>query len=244
MTTQEFSSSQHNRNGLQGLSGLHNFSKIHGVYPVALSTLLCVGLFALRAYLSRSWTFRFLLWNLFLAWVPYLGSLWASYIQQRNPKQWWRLLFPLALSVVFLPNAPYIITDFFHLTERFPIPLWYDIGFLASFAWTGIILAIYTLSLMQAIIKTRLGTLLSWGFVVINIALSGLGIYLGRFLRWNSWDLVTQPQAVLNDVAQHISQPWAYPRTIGVSLLFAALVFASYLAFVAGPTPARLQKRR
>lgn len=213
----------------------HAFLHPHGFYPVAFATALCMGLFAMRAYLSRSWTFHFLLWNLFLAWIPYLCSLGTAYLHRRYPRRWLLLLPPAAVGLAFFPNAPYIITDFLHLADRPPIPLWYDIGMLMSFAWTGITLAVYALRIFQNIVRALIGALFSWGFVLATLAASGMGIYLGRFLRWNSWDLASQPRAILYDVAVRLRSPLTHPRALGVTLLFAALLLVCYLGLTAGP---------
>lgn len=220
---------------LHSAKRLHHFFKPVGVYPVMFSTALCIGLFALRAYLSRTWIFRFMLWNLFLAWVPYLCSLSVVLLHRRFPRQWWLLLPPTLMGLAFFPNAPYIVTDFLHLAERRPIPLWYDIGLLTGFAWTGIVLGVYALRLLQNTLRVWIGSILSWGFVLSTLIASGMGIYLGRFLRWNSWDLALQPRAILDDVAVRLRSPLAHPRAIGVTLLFAALMLACYLALTAGP---------
>ncbi|MBN1488226.1 MAG: DUF1361 domain-containing protein [Anaerolineae bacterium] len=213
----------------------HLFLAGQGVYPAVLCTALCLGLFAARAYMTHTWTFYFLLWNLFLAWVPYLGSLWAMRLHKKHPKWWWALLIPGMLCIAFFPNAPYIITDFLHLAHRPPIPLWYDIGLITSFAWTGIVLAIYALRIMQEIVKNLTNPVISWAFALMIVALSGLGIYLGRFLRWNSWDLVVQPKAVLYDIAIRLRHPLGNLQTVGVTLLFSTLLFTCYLALTAGP---------
>lgn len=220
----------------QNARRLHRFFDQQGFYPAVFATGLCVGLFALRVYLSRSWTFRFMLWNLFLAWIPYLCSLCVVILHRHHPRRWLLLLPPAAVGLAFFPNAPYIITDFLHLTERPPIPLWYDIGLLTSFAWTGIVLGVYALRILQHTLRVWIGAILSWGFVLATLIASGMGIYLGRFLRWNSWDLASQPRAILYDVAVRLRSPLAHPRAVGVTLLFAALMLACYLALIAGPT--------
>ncbi len=214
---------------------LHSFLGMHGFYPVALSTLLCWGLFGVRAYFSRSWIFLFLSWNLFLAWVPYLSSLWAAHWRVTLSRRRWLLVLPVVLSLAFFPNAPYIVTDFLHLTERAPIPLWYDIGLLTSFAWTGLVLGVYALRILQNIVRVWAGAILSWLFVLIVVNLSGMGVYIGRFLRWNSWDLLVQPTAILSDIAVRLRHPLLHPSTYGVTLLFSALMLVCYLALTAGP---------
>jgi uncharacterized membrane protein len=217
------------------LSRLHKFLRRQGFYPVALSSLLCCGLYGTRVILSRTWEFYSMLWNLFLAWIPYLCGVWAMHLHERRPRRWWTLLVPVAIAIAFFPNAPYIVTDFLHLKVRPEIPVWYDVGLLASFAWTGIVLGVYALRLMQEIVKTWIGRWLSWGFVMGVLGLSGMGIYLGRFLRWNSWDLVLQPKAILYDIAVRLRNPFGHLSTYGVTLMFAALMFVCYLALTAGP---------
>jgi uncharacterized membrane protein len=214
---------------------LHNLVISQALYPILLSSLLAVSLLAGRMYLSRNLTYVFLLWNLFLAWIPYLGSVWAAYLHQRHPGSWWRLLLPGLLWLVFFPNAPYIVTDFLHLRERAPVPLWYDVGLLSVFTWTGLLLAVFSLRAMQMLIRRYLGSPVSWLFVLAALGLGGLGIYMGRFLRWNSWDLFFHPRRVLADVAIRIINPWDYPGTVGVTLLFAGLLLVCYLAFTAVP---------
>ncbi len=196
-------------------------------YPLLLSSGMALALYSARVWRSHKITFLFLVWNLILAWVPYLASLWAEGWSRLLRGRWW--LLPGALWLAFFPNASYIVTDFWHLQDRPPVPVWYDIGLLAVFAWTGLFLAVHSLRIMQGLVRRYLGALVSWLFVAGAVVLSGLGVYLGRFLRWNSWDLLFRPQAVLADVAMRVLFPWQHPRTVGVTLLFGALLFICYL---------------
>ncbi len=217
------------------LRQLHRFLAHQALYPLLLSTLLAVGLFAGRVYLSHTLTYLFLVWNLFLAWIPYLSSLWAAHTHQRYPRRWWYLVIPGGLWLIFFPNAPYILTDLMHLRTRAPIPMWYDIGMLVAFAWTGLFLAVFSLRIMQNLVRTFVGSIASWLFVLGSLGLGGLGIYLGRFLRWNSWDLLFRPRSVLTDVVIRLTDPWSHPGTFGVTLLFAAFLLVCYLTFTAVP---------
>ena len=217
---------------LNNILKLHRFFLDQLVYPLVLSTLFAGAIFAGRVYLSQRLTFNFLVWNLFLAWVPYLCSLAATCLHLRQPKSWWLILLPGFVWLIFLPNAPYLVTDILHLDERAPVPLWYDIAMLATFAWTGVFLGMASLSQMQSIVRRFLGGALSWLFALGTIGLSGLGIYLGRFLQWNSWDLFTQPQSVLLDLVVRIAHPIQYRQAFGVTLLFAAFMLVCYVTFV------------
>ncbi len=217
---------------LDALRRVHRFCINHLLYPLVLSSLLACALFAGRVYLSAGLALRFLIWNLFLAWIPYWCSLLTTTLYQRHPQRWWYLLIPGALWLIFLPNAPYIITDLWHLDERRPVPLWYDIGMLATFAWTGLFLAVASLNAMQNVVKRYLGRIVSWVFAVGVIGLSGLGIYLGRFLNWNSWDLFFQPRNILTDIVARLAHPIKYSQAYGVTILFAAFFLVCYLTFV------------
>jgi uncharacterized membrane protein len=217
----------------QQIRRIHRFLMRHAFYALALSSTLAIGILAGRVLRAQQGSYIFLVWNLFLAWVPYGWSLWAASIQQRYPRDWWRLLIPGALWLLFFPNAPYIITDFVHLHERPPVPLWYDIGLLATFAWSGCFLAVVSLQTMQRLVRQLCGALLSWLFVASSISLSGLGMYLGRFERWNSWDLLLSPHAVLIAAARPILFPLSHIRPLGASAMFATILMTCYVTFIA-----------
>ena len=218
---------------MQKLRQLHRFLARQALYPMLLSTGLACGLFAGRVYLSQSATYVFLVWNLFLAWIPYASSLWAAHLHRYYPRRWWVLVFPGAIWLIFFPNAPYILTDFLHLQSRWAVPMWYDTVLLAAFSWTGLFLGIFSLRAMQSLVRAFLGSTVSWLFVLGTLVASSLGIYIGRFLRWNSWDLLLHPQGVWADVAVRLANPLVYRQTFGVTVLFAAFLLVCYLTFAA-----------
>jgi len=213
------------------LRQFHHFLMRHAFYPMLLSTGLACGLFVGRVYLSQSATYRFLVWNLFLAWIPYISSLWAAYLHRSHPRRWWVLLFPGAIWLLFFPNAPYILTDFLHLQTRWAVPMWYDTVLIAAFSWTGLFLGIFSLRAMQSLVRAFLGSTVSWLFVLGALVASSLGIYIGRFLRWNSWDLLLHPQSILTEVTVRLANPLIYRQTFGVTVLFAAFLLVCYLTF-------------
>jgi uncharacterized membrane protein len=217
----------------QRIRSLHHFLVQHAFYALALSSAFAIAILIGRVLRAQQGSYLFLVWNLFLAWVPYGWSLWAASLQRRFPRDWWRLLPPGALWLLFFPNAPYIITDFVHLRERPPVPLWYDIGLLAAFAWSGCFLAVVSLHTIQRLVRQLCGALASWLFVIASVGLSGLGVYLGRFERWNSWDLLLSPHDVLAAAARPILFPLSHVRPLGASAMFATILMVCYVMFLA-----------
>jgi uncharacterized membrane protein len=218
----------------------HRFFLRQALYPVALSTLLACGIFGGRVILSGGWIFHFLVWNLFLAWIPFLLSLGATFIYQHQPRRWWILLGVGLAWLLFFPNAPYLLTDLLHLQSIPPVPIWYEVGLLAAFAWAGLLLAVFSLRAMQNLVKSYVGVVASWLFVFGVVGISGFGVYLGRFLRWNSWDLLLHPRAVLVDLMVPVIHPFNNLAAIGVTLLFATFLLVCYVAMI---TTNSLQKQ-
>ncbi|MBN1146232.1 MAG: DUF1361 domain-containing protein [Anaerolineales bacterium] len=212
---------------------LHRFLVSQLIYPIVLSSALAMAVYVVRVLVSNTYVvYANLVWNLLLAWMPYLFSVLAAALYRLFPRRWWLLIVPSAIWLAFFPNAPYIITDFFHLAQRPGIPLWYDMLLLTTFSWTGIFLAVASLRTMQVLAKAYLGTLLSWVFVAFSLGLGGLGIYLGRFERWNSWDLLSHPRSILADVALRIVSPFENVRFFSFTILVSAFLLVCYLMFI------------
>ena len=219
---------------------LHLFLKAHSFYPLALSSILSVSFFAWRHVYSGSYNYLNLVSNLFLAWMPYWFSLLAAGIQRVRPK-WWLALLLLGIGwLLFFPNAPYLVTDFYHLYRRPPVPYWFDIGLTSIFAFTGCFLAIASLRTMQELVEKALGKVVGWVFALGVIALSGLGVYLGRIQRWQSWDLLLHPRQLLAELAQQMLNPMENLGFIGFTLMFTSILLVSYLMFISSkPIPER-----
>lgn len=191
------------------------------------SLALSLGLVLGRVLLSHEFKFFFLLWNLFLAVIPFvLSSLLAV---ARGPLRA-RVLLPVgAVWLLFFPNAPYLLTDLFHLQPRPGVPYWYDLALILSCAWNGLMLAYASLTDMQALVRRRLGLAAGWGFAALALTLGSFGIYLGRYLRFNSWDVLTNPVALFYDIVNRIVHPFGFPGTWGVTIVFAVFLLLGYL---------------
>lgn len=216
---------------IQIIKRVHNFAFQHLIYPVLLSTFLVFFFFIGRIYLIREVGYLSLIWNLFLAWLPYLFALITSLIHEVQPRWWWLLITPAGLWLLFLPNAFYIVTDFMQLTKHPSIPIWYDAGLITIASWTGLFLAIISLFTMQRIVQKQLGGLFSWGFSFLIIGLNGYGVYLGRFLRWNSWDIFFEPFGILSDSYDLLVNPLDSKEVIGFIAMYTSLFLVTYLTF-------------
>lgn len=213
------------------IKNINRFLSYHHFYPIGLSTFLVFFFFVGRIYWSQEVIYQSMIWNLFLAWLPYVFCLVVAAIHQVSPSRWWALIIPAALWVLFLPNAFYLVTDLIHLEDQGSIPLWYDAGFLSILAWTGLFLAIGSLYTMHKIVHSYAGKIAGWVFALIIIGSSGYGVYLGRFLRWNSWDILHEPLAILSDTLSPIANPLEYKDKIVFILMYSALYLVTYLAF-------------
>lgn len=155
---------------------------------------------------NQTMNFFFLVWNLFLAWVPFLIANNLYRLNKRDSPKW-LIVFCIVVWLLFFPNAPYIITDFVHLKFRYPIPKWYDTLMLLSFTFTSMLLGLLSLVKVQKFLQDKIGLYRAWLMSIFFIALSSFGVYLGRFRRWNSWDIVTQPEQLFLDIFATFQQP-------------------------------------
>lgn len=194
---------------------------------IGLLVIFCIVLQLIRVQYTQSLFFSFLLWNLFLAFIPYGISEW---IKKKQPQKK-VFLFLLVVWLLFLPNSPYIITDFVHLHHSKSTMLWYDLFLIFCFANTGLILAIVSMNDMYTMIQQQWTAKIANKSMIVITFLCGFGIYLGRFLRFNSWDLVTHPFSIIKQSFTSLTNSTAWFITVGfASLLWLLLsVFRSFI---------------
>jgi uncharacterized membrane protein len=195
---------------------------------LAGATVFSVTIWRVRAEYSGYGRYAFLIWNLFLAWIPFIIS-YFTYTLTLN-RRWIYVVIPIAAFVwlIFFPNAPYILTDFQHLANRpGDLPVWYDVMMLIWFAFTGLLLGMVSLFLMQEIIRREFGRWTGWTFVAVVAGLSSAGVYMGRFLRWNSWDILRNPAGMAQYTFAGVQNPSL--QSIGFTVLFGAFFLFLYI---------------
>jgi uncharacterized membrane protein len=214
---------------------------------VSLATLsaLVVAMVAVRVVYTGNDYFANLVWNLFLAWIPFGVALYV-YEAYRHGAARVQLWAAGALWLLFFPNATYIVTDIKWLRVSTGAPIWFDVLLVSTAAWCGLLLAFASLYLIQAVVREVLGAARAWVFVLGALVLSSFGVYLGRFARWNSWDVFTQPGTLAQDLVPHLVHPMDNTRAIAVMVLFTAFLWATYLVFYsfAGTSVGEAPERR
>jgi len=185
--------------------------------------LLCV-----RVIATGSVTYVFLLWNLFLAFIPYLISHWL-YNNTRVIEHRLKLVIAVLIWLLFIPNSFYILTDLFHLEHIGSAPKWFDLLLLISFAWNGLLFGIVSLRKMEIVLQTVSGKGFSLFIVFTVMWLNSLGIYIGRFLRYNSWDVITQPFSLLSEMLEIVLHPFDNRMEWGMIFCYAVFMTLLYI---------------
>lgn len=197
---------------------------------VSINIIFCMVLMLLRVKYTQSITYMFLIWNLFLAGIPY-GISQLLRIDNWIKNKTILLLASLCIWLLFLPNAPYIITDLIHLNHINSGIIWFDAFLIFLFATNGLILAILSMVDVYIILKAKLNVKWASFSIIIISFLSGFGMYLGRYLRWNSWELFTQPNHLFQDIINSLHNTKAIGFTICMASLL-LLLFGSYLHLI------------
>ncbi|HUW70450.1 MAG TPA: DUF1361 domain-containing protein [bacterium] len=209
---------------------------------VALSTLSCLVLVLVRYGLTGRFSQSYLIWNLVLATVPVLIARYGTMLTSRQTTAKRSRIFAVGSFVVWLvfyPNAPYVFTDFIHVVRRanlgaVALPwlsqadlLWYDIVMNAAFAFVCHYIGLVSMYIMHGAMRTMFGRVAGWSMMVPAILLSGFGIHIGRFSRFDSWDLVMQPVQTVRVISQSLADPAA----LLFSTAFAFFIALTYIIF-------------
>jgi uncharacterized membrane protein len=191
---------------------------------LTLSITFSISLLAIRILYTKSDVYAFYIWNTFLGIVPFLCSRKLTSQTRLGLKS----ILLLGGWLLFFPNAPYLVTDLFHFTARSGSPAWFDMILVTSASWNGLAMGIISLLQVEYFLKAHFRgkwvKLISYLFIL----LCGYGIYLGRFLRFNSWDILTNPLSLFSSIYHSILHPVQHTGTWAFTLIFSCLLGIVY----------------
>lgn len=198
------------------------------ILALLVSSLVSIGLYAYGAWRNHSGEFSYLIWNLFLAWLPLLFAVRLMTVLRRKLWSSWEGLATSVAWLIFLPNSFYMISDFIHLQEVQRIDILYDTLMFTSFIYTGVVLGFSSLYLVHLQLRRRLDVMPAAVWTGITLFVCSVAIYVGRDLRWNSWDVFTNPGGLLFDLSERLRHVTAYPHMIQTVVTFYILLASMY----------------
>jgi uncharacterized membrane protein len=221
----------------------YNREVYYFIASIGLSCLASLTLLLGRIIFSGSLRYVFLVWNLVLAIIPLMLAWWLY--ERLRTLSWfkWQQVFITLLFLGFLPNTFYLITDFVHLRPTDEVGLYFDVVMLSSFVFNGIILGLTSIYLLHKRLLRRMGERDSLGIIAVVFFLASFAAYLGRFTRFNSWDVILRPAGLLFDVSDRFVNPGQHSDTYLATitlffvLFFTYLVIYSALRLVKNPKP-------
>jgi uncharacterized membrane protein len=204
------------------------------ILALLFASAVGVSLIVLRVAWTGNVRYLLFVWNLFLAWMPLLFALGVHRRCRHGGHKSWQTFALGALWLLFLPNAPYIFTDLIHLNARVIGHYWVDLSLFLMIALTGFLLGFVSLYLMQSLVAHRWGRTAGWLLISVATGLGGFGIYAGRILRWNSWDVLVHPFELTGSLGHWAAHPLANPgMNLAFPMLFGVFLFLGYVMLYA-----------
>jgi uncharacterized membrane protein len=206
------------------------------------SSLVSIGFFVAGVISNHDWEYAYLIWNLFLAWIPLILVMWLERILQNNLWSSWLAIVVTLFWLGFLPNSFYIISDFIHIQEVPRVDIVFDATMIASFAINGLIMGYISLFIVHIELRRRISVRLSNMLIAGVLLLASFAIYIGRDLRWNTWDVIFNPASLLFDISDRLLNAGAHPQVISTTLSFLVLLGSIYVVIWHGVRALRQQK--
>jgi len=199
-----------------------SFQKILAAFFVFIGLLL-----AIRIYYTGKLLYLFLVWNIFLAWIPFMLS---SLFEKMSNKSIWIRTLVICSWLAFFPNALYIVTDLVHLQIESTVPKWFDAVLLFSASVVGLMMAFISLYRVENHLLKTVNKKTGQALIMMILFMGSFGVYLGRFLRWNSWDIISNPAQLLMSIGHRIVSPFDHVNTWAVTIIFTTLFYLLYTA--------------
>jgi uncharacterized membrane protein len=200
------------------------------ILALVFASLSSVVLYLATVVANNSWEYSWLIWNLTLAWVPLVLA--TATVRLLHKKRWssWPAAVLTIAWLLFLPNSFYIVTDYLHLFGEQRPEFMLDLAMFTSFAVNGVILGYASLYILHQQVRSRINSHLGLWLVGAALLISSYGIYMGRFLRWNSWDVIVNAPVVLVDISNSILYASTYQHIVSTVFGFFVLLASTYVA--------------
>ena len=215
---------------------------LRSLFLLAVALTACLGLLGLRFLFTGKIDHLFLVWNLFLGLIPLVIAITTLWVERQNwPVIGTTLLVVFSLVwLVFFPNSSYIFTDFIHLIQRGlagdpnargleRMLVWFDVINRSLFAFVGHFMGLASLYVMHSLWKKEFGRWAGWLMVGVSCAAAGYGVFIGRFVRWNTWNLFTHPEESWRDLVKNLMAPDALLFSSGFAVFLAVSYFFVYV---------------
>ena len=213
-------------------------------YLLALGLVsgLCLLMFGFRILATGTFRYWFIPQNLALAWLALLFG-WLLVVEL-GKQRWlsWQNLILSVIWLVFLPNAWYVLTDFLHVYTTGEISPLFDIAMMTSLMFCGFALGFISLFLVHQQFLKRLQPRAAHLAIAAILLFSSFGVYLGRDLRWNTWDVVKDPGGIILNVSDRVIDPFGHPRAITITALFFILLSTLYAAIWLATGPHKVKR--
>lgn len=197
---------------------------------LGVSSLASVGLWLVGAWSNHNnYAFSYLPWNLMLAWAALLVAIWLEQLLHTRAWSSWYALAVTVLWLTMLPNTFYMISDFVHIQDLSRVDLLYDVVMFFSFIFNGVLLGFLSLFIVHFELLKRATERGAHTSVGIILFVASFAIYIGRELRWNTWDILTNPASLLIDVSDRVLNPREHPQVFTTTISFFVLLGSLYL---------------
>lgn len=203
------------------------------------ATFVSVMLFWVEAIRNHSLYFDYLMWNLFLAWVPFGLILWLRRLLRMQPWSGWPALTLTAAFIGFLPNTFYMVTDVIHIQEVHRVDVIFDVIMFSSFILNAFVLGLISTYVFHLELRKRFTDGLAWIVLLTLLLAVSFAIYIGRDLRWNTWDILINPASILFEISDRLMAPFAHPELFTTTFGFFVLIVSIYGIFWRGLHAAR-----
>ncbi len=195
---------------------------------LVLATVVSLILYVAMVQHSGQLVFQYLVWNLFLAWIPLGLVAVLLWLLKRHAWSAWLPLIVTLLWLAFLPNSFYMVTDFIHLRTVYSGDIVPAAVLFTAFVFTGLLLGYTSLYFVHHELRRRMAPRIAFGWVAVIVAICSFAIYIGRDLRWNSWDVLTNPAGLLFDLSDHVVHPGRYGDLLPQTVSFFVLLLGMY----------------